>query len=131
MATKKITFDADSGVPYGANLPIYGGANFNANYDVVNTSNTAFDFTGWTGSAQMVKSVGVGATNIAAATFTVGFTSAYDGKFICSMTAAATTAHYLSEGRYVYNILVSSGQTTYNIINGNVLVYAGITSAPS
>ena len=113
MATKKITFDPDSGVPYGANLTIYGGANFNANFDVVNTSNTAFDFTGWTGSAQMVKSVGVGATNIAAATFTVGFTSAYDGKFICSMTAAATTAHYLSEGRYVYNILVSSGQTTY------------------
>ena len=31
MATKKITFDPDAGVPYGANLTIYGGANFNAN----------------------------------------------------------------------------------------------------
>ena len=131
MSTKSFTFDPEAGVPSAADLALYGGANFNANFDVVNTSNTSFDFTGWTGSAQMVKSVGVGATNIAAATFTVGFTSAYDGKFICSMTAAATTAHYLSEGRYVYNILVSSGQTTYNIINGNVLVYAGITSAPS
>ena len=41
-----------------------------------------------------------------------------------------TATGLLSEGRYVYNVLVSSGTTIYNIANGNVLVYAGISSAP-
>ena len=36
----------------------------------------------------------------------------------------------LSEGRYVHNILVSSGSTVYTIASGNVLVNAGIASAP-
>ena len=129
MATKKITFDPESGVPYGSNLTIYGGSNFNAYFEVVDTSNAAFNFTGWTASSQMVKSTGAGATTVADATFTIGFTSAYDGKFISSLTSAATTS--LSEGRYMYNILVSSGTTTYNLANGNVLVYQGISSAPS
>ena len=42
----------------------------------------------------------------------------------------STETGLLSEGRYVYNVLVSSGTTIYNIANGNVLVYAGISSAP-
>jgi hypothetical protein len=133
MATKKITFDPDAGVPYGSNLTLYGGANFKASFTVVDTSNAAFDFSGagttWTGSSQMQKSVGVGATTIPAGTFTVGFTSAAGGKFDLTMTSAATTS--FSEGRYEYNVLVSSGTTTYNIINGNILVYQGISSAPS
>ena len=62
MATKKITFDPDSGVPYGSNLTLYGGANFKASFTVVDTSNAAFDFSGagttWTASSQMQKSVG-------------------------------------------------------------------------
>jgi hypothetical protein len=61
--------------------------------------------------------------------FTVGFTSAYDGKFKISLGSADTRS--LSEGRYVYNVLVSSGSTVYSIVNGNVLVVAGITTAPS
>ena len=37
----------------------------------------------------------------------------------------------ITEGRYEYNVLVSSGVgTVYNIINGNILVYSGISSAP-
>jgi len=128
MATKKITFDPDSGVPYGSNLTIYGGATFKSNFEVVDTSNAAFNFTGWTAKSEMVKSVGAGATTVADATFTVGFTSAYDGKFSLSLVSTATTS--ISEGRYVYNVLVSSGTTVYNIINGNVLVYEQITAQP-
>ncbi len=128
MATKKITFDPDAGVPYGSNLTIYGGATFKSNFEVVDTSNAAFNFTGWTAKSEMVKSVGAGATTTADATFTVGFTSAYDGKFSLSLVSTATTS--ISEGRYVYNVLVSSGTTVYNIINGNVLVYEQITSQP-
>ena len=136
MATKKITFDPDAGVPVASNLTIYGGANFTANFNVVDTSNAAFDFSSgigpginWTGSSQMQKSVGAGATTIPTSTFTVGFTSAYDGKFSLTLTAAATTS--IPEGRYMYNVLVSSGTTFYNIVNGDILVYQGISSAPA
>ena len=128
MASKKITFDPTAGVPYAANLTIFGGANFSADFTVVDTGNAAYNFTGWTGSAQLAKSVSVGATMGALATFNVGFTSAYDGKF--SLSLGSTETGLLSEGRYVYNVLVSSGATIYNIANGNVLVYAGISSVP-
>ena len=128
MATKKITFDPDAGVPVASNLTTYGGANFKANFNVVDTSNAAYNFTDWTVSSQMQKSVGAGATTIPTSTFTVGFTSAYDGKFSLTLTAAATTS--ISEGRYMYNVLVSSGTTTYNIVNGDILVYQQISGQP-
>ena len=128
MATKKITFDPTAGVPYAANLTIFGGANFSADFTVVDTGNAAYNFTGWTGSAQLAKSVAVGATLGAQATFNVGFTSAYDGKF--NLSLGSTETGNLKEGRYVYNVLVSSGTTIYSIANGNILVYAGISSAP-
>ena len=128
MASKKITFDPTAGVPYAANLTIFGGANFSADFTVVDTGNAAYNFTGWTGSAQLAKSVTVGATMGALATFNVGFTSAYDGEFNLSLGSTATGL--LAEGRYVYNVLVSSGTTIYSIANGNILVYAGISSAP-
>ena len=44
MASKNVTFDPDAGVPYAANLTIYGGSNFSATYNVTDTSNSAFDF---------------------------------------------------------------------------------------
>ena len=128
MASKKITFDPTAGVPYAANLTIFGGANFSADFTVVDTGNAAYNFTGWTGSAQLAKSVAVGATLGAQATFNVGFTSAYDGKF--NLSLGSTETGNLKEGRYVYNVLVSSGTTIYSIDNGNILVYAGISSAP-
>tara|TARA_B100000287_G_scaffold70331_1_gene61769 strand:+ start:6128 stop:6547 length:420 start_codon:yes stop_codon:yes gene_type:complete len=139
MASKNLTFDPDAGVPYAANLTIYGGSTFSATYNVTNTSNAAFDFsgsnavgiattTGWTGSAQMSKSVAVGATLGVTTTFTVGFTSAAGGVFNISL--GSTDTNNLTQGRYVYNVLVSSGATIYNIVNGNILVYSGISSAP-
>ena len=129
MATKNVTFDPDAGVPKGVNLTIHTGADFTTNFNVVNTSNSAFDLTGYTGSSAMSKSVAVGATLGITTSFTVGFTSAYDGKFKISLGSTATRS--LSEGRYVYNVLVSSGSTVYSIVNGNILVVAGITTAPS
>ena len=129
MANKTITFDPDAGVPRGVNLTIYTGADFVTNFTVVNTSSSAFDLTGYSGSAAMSKSVSVGATLGITTSFTVGFTSAFDGKFKISLGSAATRT--LNEGRSVYDILVSSGTTVYGIVNGNVLVLPGITTAPS
>ena len=77
---------------------------------------------------RQAKSVSVGATLGSQATFTVGFTSAADGKIRVSYGATQTGA--LTEGRYVYDVLISTGSTVYNIINGNVYVYAGISSSP-
>jgi hypothetical protein len=129
MANKTITFDPDAGVPRGVNLTIYTGSDFTTNFTVVNTSSSAFDLTGYTGSAAMSKSVSVGATLGITTSFAVGFTSAFDGKFKISLGSTAT--RNLREGRYVYDILVSSGSTVYGIANGNVLVVPGITTAPS
>ena len=128
MATKNVTFDPDAGVPKGVNLTMYGGSDFEVNLVVNTTSNAAFDLTNYSGSAAMSKSVAVGATLGITSSFTVGFTSAYDGKFKISL--GSTDTRNLKEGRYVYNVLVSSGSTIYSIANGNVLVIAGISSAP-
>ena len=43
MTTKKITFDPDASAAPEANFNILGGANFEGNFEVVGTSNTAFD----------------------------------------------------------------------------------------
>tara|TARA_B100000900_G_scaffold336485_1_gene298228 strand:+ start:28 stop:417 length:390 start_codon:yes stop_codon:yes gene_type:complete len=129
MATKNVTFDPDAGIPKGVNLTIHTGSDFATNFNVVNTSNSAFNLTGYSGSSAMSKSVAIGATLGITTSFAVGFTSAYDGKFKVSLNSTQTRS--LDEGRYVYNVLVSSGTTVYSIVNGNVLVIAGITTAPS
>ena len=132
MATKKITFDPDAGVPVASNLTIYTGADFNATFDVYNVSNSAYSLanggftTEWSGSAQIQKSAGVAATTTPSATFTVGVTTA--GKI--TLALGSTDTDSLSQGRYLYNVLVSSGATIYNMIDGNILVYTGIASSP-
>jgi|TARA_B100000676_G_C18051951_1_gene831809 hypothetical protein len=128
MATKNITFDPDSGVPYGLNLTIYGGSDFSANLNVLDTSNSAFNLTDYTGSAAISKSVAVGATLGITTEFTVGFTSAFDGKM--SISLGRTDTRSLVEGRYMYDVLVSSGTTVYSLVNGNVYVYNPVSSAP-
>ena len=132
MATKKITFDPDAGVPVASNLTIYTGADFNATFDVYNVSNSAYSLanggftTDWSGSSQIQKSAGVAATTTPSATFTVGVTTA--GKI--TLALGSTDTDSLSQGRYLYNVLVSSGATIYNMIDGNIVVYTGIASSP-
>ena len=133
MASKNLTFDPSAGVPYAANLTIYTGTDFKTTFTVKDVDDVAFDFQGltttsvWSGSAQMQKSAGVAATTVPAATFTVGVTTA--GKITLALGSTATDN--LSQGRYLYNVLVSSGGTIYNMIDGNILVYTGVSSAPS
>ena len=129
MATRKITFDPDAGVPVASNLTIYGGTDFSTKFNVVDVSNVGYGFTaGWSISSQMQKSTGVGATTIPTATFTAGIDTTTSS---ISVSLGATNTRSLAEGRYVYNVLVSPGiGTVYNIVNGNILVYSGISSAP-
>ena len=75
----------------------------------------------------MTKSAAVGSTAFPAATFNVGFTSAAGGKFALSLGSTSTGT--LTEGRYVYNVLVGSGATVYRNVSGNVMVNQGISTA--
>ena len=131
MATKKITFDPSAGVPVASNLTIYTGTDFSAIFTIVDTSDAAFslysDSASWTGSSQVQKGAGVAATTTPAGTFVVGVdTSA--GKISLSMGSTDTSS--LAQGRYLYNVLVSTGSSIYNMIDGNIRVYTGISSAP-
>ena len=126
MASKNITFDKDSGVPYGLNLTMYGGSDFEVTLNVKTTSSSAFDLTNYSGTGAMSKSVAIGATLGITSAFTVGFTSAYDGVMKISLTDTETGN--LTEGRYVYDVLVTIGSSTYPLARGNVYVYNTISS---
>ena len=141
MAKNTLTFDPSSGVAYGVNLTLNTGADLDADYTVVVTSGTAFDFssdnavaigtaavTDGPGSAQLAKSIAIGSSQHALATFEVGFTSAKGGEFRLSLVSTVTRT--LSEGRYVYDVLVSSGASIFRIVSGDVMVIGGISSAP-
>ena len=128
MANNTITFDPDSGAAYGVNLTILSGADFKSTFSVLKSDKSAYNFTGYSGSSQMTKSVAIGATLGISTTFNVGFTSAAAGEFQISL--GSTDTRNLKTGRHVYDILVSSGSTIYRIVSGNIMVQGGISSAP-
>jgi len=127
-----LTFDPTSGASVSINLIINTGADFINEFTVKTTSGSAFDFSGagttWRGSSQLSKSVSIGSSFHALETFNVGFTSAAGGKFQISL--GSTQTRNLKEGRYIYDVLVSSGSTIYRIVDGNIIVKPGISSAP-
>ena len=127
MASSTITFDPNSGVPYGANLTIYGGTDFTQTFNIKSTSNSAFNLTSYSGSGKLSKSIGIGASTGSDnyTTFTVGITSSLGGVLQVSLTDTQTKA--LDQGRYMYDVLVTVGSTTYPLVNGNVYVYNTIT----
>ena len=89
MATKKLLL-IQKQVLLMQQIFAMGGANFEGNFEVVGTSNTAFNLEGYSGSSQMTKSVSIGSTAFPAATFAVGFTSAADGKIRISLGGTQT-----------------------------------------
>ena len=141
MATKKITFDPESGAAYSCDLVMNVGADFNAKFNIVDTANTGFNFsttnsvgigttTGWTGSCQMTKSTAIGSTAFPIATFTVGIDTTASSGYGLTVSLGSTDTRSVKAGRYVYDVLVGSGATVYRIIDGNILVRGGVSSAP-
>lgn len=128
MSIQKITFDTSSGVPFASHFSISGGSNFNKEYQLLDTSKSPIDIDGWSTSGQIAKSVAIGATLGAQQTFAVGITSAADGKFKLSLTPNQTSS--LDSGRYVYDVLLNNGSTTYKVLEGNIVVNPGISSSP-
>ena len=126
MPSRSITFNPDTGVPYGANLTIYGGSDFNTTFNVTDDANNNFNLTGYTGSAAISKSVSIGATLGITTTFVVGITSAIGGQLNISLTDTVTKT--LNPGRYYYDInVVSSASTVYKMVSGNVVVEGGLS----
>ena len=124
MAQHSFKFDTDAGVAQGVNLKINTGSTLVDGFTITRPNGAAFDFTGWSASAQMAKSVAVGATLGVTRTFNVGFTSAADGKFNVSLAATQTTD--LSAGRYVWNLLMPGDTETETILT--TAVSAGSTA---
>ena len=141
MATKKITFDPESGAAYSCDLIMNVGADFSATFNVVDTSNTGFNFSttnsvglntvsGWTGSSQMTKSTAIGSTAFPVATFSVGIDTTPSSGYGLTISLGSTATRSINAGRYVYDVLVGSGMTVYRIVDGNILVRGGVSSAP-
>ena len=141
MATKKITLDPETGVAYSCDLIMNVGADFNAKFNIVDTANTGFNFSttnsvgvntvsGWTGSSQMTKSTAIGSTAFPVATFTVGIDTTASCGYGLTVSLGSTDTRSVKAGRYVYDVLVGSGATVYRIIDGNILVRGGVSSAP-
>ena len=115
-----ITFDPDVAVPYGVNLTIFSGADFNTTFTIKTSAGSSIDFSNYTGRSNMKKS-SIGTAN----TFGVSLGDT-DGKITLSMGSTVTRS--LAEGRYLYDINVSSGSTFFKVIEGNVLVRTGIST---
>ena len=141
MATKKITFDPEAGVAYPCDLIMNVGPDFSATFNVVDTSNTGFNFSttnsvglntvsGWTGSSQMTKSTAIGSTAFPVATFSVGIDTTPSSGYGLTISLGSTATRSINAGRYVYDVLVGSGMTVYRIVDGNILVRGGVSSAP-
>ena len=120
MAQQVITFDPDIAVPMGVNLTIFSGADFNSTFTIKTSAGSSINFTGYTGRSNIKKSA-IGTAN----TFgvTLGDT---DGKVTLSLGSTGTRS--LDEGRYLYDVNVSSGSTFFKIMEGNVLVRTGIST---
>ena len=112
----------------GANLTIYGGTDFSATFNAKTPGNSNFNFTSYSGSGKISKSIGIGASTGSGnyTSFSVGITSAMGGVLKVSLTDTQTAA--LDEGRYVYDVLVTIGSSTYPLVTGNVYVYNTVTS---
>ena len=141
MTTKKITFDPESGAAYSCDLIMNVGADFNAKFNIVDTANTGFNFsttnsvgigttTGWTGSSQMTKSTAIGSTAFPVATFSVGIDTTPSSGYGLTISLGSTATRSINAGRYVYDVLVGSGMTVYRIVDGNIQVRGGVSSAP-
>ena len=62
MAQQIITFDPDVAVPYGVNLTIFSGADFNTTFTIKTSAGSSIDFSNYTGKSNMKKSA-IGTAN--------------------------------------------------------------------
>ena len=64
------------------------------------------------------------------ATFSVGIDTTPSSGYGLTISLGSTATRSINAGRYVYDILVGSGATVYRIVDGNIVVRGGVSSAP-
>jgi len=103
-------------------LVIDQGATFTANVNITSdTDGSGFDLTGFTASSQMRKSY----YSSTAYDFTVSASNSANGEVLIQMSSANTAN--LSPGRYVYDLLISDGNSKTRVIEGIVTVLPSVT----
>ena len=108
---------------YVHNLTILGGADFNQEYDMLETGGEPINLTGYTGKSQIRKHKNSGT----AVSFNVGFLDRVNGKINISIPSWTTSK--LKKGRYVYDILFTSpGGKKEIVLEGRINVRAGIST---
>ena len=78
----------------------------------------------------MTKSTAIGSTAFPVATFSVGIDTTPSSGYGLTISLGSTATRSINAGRYVYDVLVGSGMTVYRIVDGNILVRGGVSSAP-
>jgi hypothetical protein len=100
------------------------GTSFNVSLTIDDVSGSPFNLSGYTGTAQMRKSY---YSSNAAATFVVS-TGGADGIVTLSLEAGTTANIY--PGRYLYDVVVTSGSTRARVLEGIVNVTPQVTKTP-
>lgn len=107
---------------YVRNITIPIGSDFEKTFFLKTTANSILDLTSYTGASSLKKhSVSTSSTPI-----TLTFTNRSTGEIKISLGSSITSS--LKSGRYVYDILLNSGTKKTRIVEGSVIVTAGITT---
>jgi len=108
---------------YVRNLTISAHSDFSENFELSQLGGTPTNLTGFTVQSQMRKHP----DSSTAYDFTIGITSATEGKITLSMTDATTST--IKPGRYVYDLMLTRPNTEKVIaLEGQVLVRAGVST---
>ena len=103
-------------------LTLEQGANFNTVLDLKDSAGGILNLAGYTVAAQMRKSY----YSTTATNFTITVTDAAAGQITMSMNSANTAN--VSPGRYVYDVLITSGSSIKTrIIEGIVTILPSVT----
>ena len=110
---------------YANNIVIPSGCEFQLPLTIMDSGgDSALNLTGYAVTSMMRKHA---ESSSLSAQFVVGITSAADGEIILSL--ASTTTAALKEGRYVYDVMLTSNNNSKSIaVEGTALVRVGITS---
>lgn len=104
------------------NLTIEQGSDYEIELTITNDDGTPLNLTDYTANSMMRKHYGSTVTE----SFDIQFVNRLAGEINLSMGSTATSS--LKEGRYVYDIVLTSPQNfKTRVIQGNILVNPGVT----
>lgn len=104
------------------NLIVEQGADYDVDFTIRNDDGSPLNLTGYTAASVMKKTY----TSVRSYPFVVTFINRLAGEISISMGKTETAS--LKEGRYVYDIVLTSPQSIANrVIQGNILVHPGVT----